>query len=206
MTLVNEPMVLDAYTSACVRVAYHENKVKFAEEAPIVMYIDIFFVVCVLIFLCIGCLFIWGINQMMINIFYYCCCHCLLKVVIDWRNGQNLVFKMKQSINNQLQGDEEMAEVIAERINDLSPEELGDVSNLNEKELSEFMMKVRVNREKQFQYVMCKKRDKIISHKTQRMKLVSLADRMKNTIDGMKKKEKETFLTSYMNDMKHAMK
>ena len=137
---------------------------------------------CILIFFCLLGLLTCGVNRLMVNVFTYCCCHWLLKIIIDWRQGLNIIKKIKININSRLQNDEELAEVIGERINELNPEELGDVSNMNEKELTEYKLRIRTMREKEFQYHLCIKRDQIVGYDKQRQSLVTLADRMNNTI------------------------
>lgn len=75
---------------------------------------------------------------------------------------------MKQGIDKGLENDEELASVIGERINELNPDELGDVSEMNDKELAEYKLKVKTSREKEFQYHLCIKRDQIVGYDKQR--------------------------------------
>lgn len=124
----NLPDLLEAFKSACSRVAYHENKIKFKEEQQILNNLDYFFVASIFIVCCVISILAWGINNLCVNIFYYLSCHCLLKIIIEWRNGNSIPMQIQKGIDNRMQNDEELAEVIGDQINELRPSELGDVS------------------------------------------------------------------------------
>lgn len=58
--------------------------------------------------------------------------------------------KIQNSINNRLRSDEELADVIGQQVNELSEDELGDVSHMNEKDLADYKEIIRGQKEKQF--------------------------------------------------------
>jgi uncharacterized membrane protein len=138
------------YIDACETLSYHHNIIENKKTQHIVDYINYAFIACILIFFCGIGLVVSGVNNMLYTLFYYCCCHFLIKHIIDWRNGQSVVTKIKNSIDERMKADEELAEVIGQQINELTPEELGDVSHMNEKELADYKEVVKGKKEKEF--------------------------------------------------------